>query len=169
MATIETARLLLRPFTMEDVQAYAAIRANPRVMRFFPPTGETPTESARRLVGHFMGHWRDTGYGPWAALDKSSGRFLGHLGLRFLPEFGETEVLYMLDDAVWGRGYATEGAAAARDFAFDRLGLKRIMAIALPENRASTRVMEKIGLRYERMAPFRGRMLAYYALDRPAR
>jgi RimJ/RimL family protein N-acetyltransferase len=140
VAAIETARLLLRPFTMEDVQAYAAIRANPRVMRFFPPTGETPTESARRLVGHFMGHWRDTGYG-----------------------------LYMLDDAVWGRGYATEGAAAARDFAFDRLGLNRIMAIALPENRASTRVMEKIGLRYERMAPFRGRMLAYYALDRPAR
>ncbi len=167
MTTLETARLLLRPFAMDDVPAYAAVRANPRVMHFFPPTGETPEQAATRLIAHFMGHWRDRGYGPWAAVEKSAGRFLGHLGLRFLPEFGETEILYMLDDAVWGRGYATEGAAAARDYAFGRLDLGRVMAIALPENRASTRVMEKIGLRYERMAEFRGLQHAYYALNRP--
>ena len=169
MTAIETARLRLRPFTLDDVPAYAAVRANPTVMRFFPPTGETPAQAATRLVDHFMGHWREPGYGPWAAIEKSTGMFLGHLGLRFLPEFGETEILYMLDDAVWGRGYATEGAIAARDFAFDRLGLGRVMAIARPENQASTRVMEKVGLTYERMADFRGHQLAYYALDRTAR
>ncbi|MCC6471429.1 MAG: GNAT family N-acetyltransferase [Alphaproteobacteria bacterium] len=169
MTAIDTARLHLRPFTLDDIPAYAAIRGNPAVMHFFPPTGETPAQAATRLVEHFIGHWRDPGYGPWAAVEKSSGRFLGHLGLRFLPEFGETEILYMLDNAVWGRGYATEGALAARDFAFDVLGLGRVMAIARPENRASTRVMEKIGMAYERMADFRGHALAYYAMERPAR
>lgn len=169
MTAIDTARLHLRPFTIDDLKDYAALRANPRVMHFFPPTGEPPEQAAARLIEHFIGHWRDTGYGPWAAIERASGRFLGHLGLRYLPEFEETEILYMLDDKVWGRGLATEGALAARDHAFDRLRLPRVMAIALPENRASTRVIEKIGLTYRRMADFRGHKLAYYALDRPRR
>lgn len=167
--TIETARLTLRPFTFDDVPAYAAIRAKPEVMRFFPKTDETPEDGARRLIEHFMGHWRAPGYGPWAAIEKSSGQLVGHLGLRYLPEFGETEILYILDSTVWRRGLATEGAAAARDHAFDALDLKRVMAIALAENVASTGVMTKIGLRYERMATYKGFDVAYYALDRTDR
>lgn len=165
-ATIETARLILRPFTLDDVPAYAAIRAKPEVMRFFPPTEEPPEDGARRVIEHFIGHWRDPGYGPWAAVDKASGRLLGHLGLRHMPEFDETEILYILDSAVWRHGLASEGAMAARDHAFDALGLDRVIAIALPENVASTGVMTKIGLKYERMATYKGFEVAYYALDR---
>lgn len=167
MTAIETARLRLRPFTLDDMPDYAVLRASPAVMRFFPKRPETPQEAARRLVTSFVDNWRERGYGPWAAIEKSSGRFLGHLGLRFVPEFGETEVLYMLHDWAWGQGYATEGALAARDHGFGALGLARLMAIAVPENRASTRVMEKIGMRYERMAEFRGIPVAYYAMKRP--
>jgi ribosomal-protein-alanine N-acetyltransferase len=167
--TIETARLVLRPFTLDDVPDYAAIRANPEVMRFFPATDEAPEVGALRVIAHFMGHWRDPGYGPWAAIEKASGRLIGHLGLRHMPEFGETEILYILDSAVWRRGLATEGAAAARDHAFDILGLDRVMAIALPENVASTGVMTKIGMRFEKMAAYKGLEVAYYALNRSGR
>lgn len=165
---VETARLVLRPFTLDDVPAYAAIRAKPEVMRFFPRTDETPEQGARRVIDHFMGHWRDPGYGPWAAIEKATGRLRGHLGLRYMPEFGETEILYLLDSDVWRRGLASEGAAAARDHAFGALGLRRVIAIALPENLASTGVMARIGMRYERMATFKGFEVAYYALDRKA-
>ncbi len=168
-STIETARLLLRPFTLDDVPAYAAIRAKPEVMRYFPQTDEAPEVGALRVIAHFMGHWQDPGYGPWAAIEKASGRLIGHLGLRYMPEFGETEILYILDSDVWRRGLASEGAAAARDHAFDALGLDRVMAIALPENVASTGVMTKIGLKYERMATYKGLDVAYYALDKANR
>lgn len=168
-ATIETARLVLRPFTLDDVPAYAAIRAKPEVMRFFPKADEAPEVGAMRVIAHFMGHWRDPGYGPWAAVEKASGRLLGHLGLRYMPEFGETEILYILDSTVWRRGLATEGAAAARDHAFDRLGLDRVMAIALPQNVASTGVMAKIGMKFERMTTYKGLAVAYYALDKAGR
>jgi len=166
-ATIATARLLLRPFTRDDIPAYAAIRAKPEVMRYFPRSDEPAEAAAARVIGHFMDHWRDPGYGPWAATERATGRLIGHLGLRYMPEFGETEILYLLDSAVWRQGLATEGAAAARDHAFGALGLGRVIAIALPENVASTGVMQKIGLRYERMATYKGLAVAYYALDRP--
>ncbi len=168
-AIIETERLLLRPFTLDDVPAYAAIRAKPEVMRFFPATDEAPEVGALRVIAHFMGHWRDPGYGPWAAIEKSSGRLIGHMGLRYMPEFGETEILYILDSTVWRRGLATEGAAASRDHAFDAVGLDRVMAIALPGNVASTGVMTKIGMRFEKMATYKGLEVAYYALDKAGR
>ena len=151
---IETERLLLRPFRPSDLEAYAAIRAKPEVVRFLPGGAESAAradEIAARSVSLFERLWReDPGYGPWAAIESASGRLVGHLGLRQLPELdGETEILYLLDSAVWGRGYATEGAAAARDYAFGPLGLARLIALALPENAASLRVMEKIGMRRE--------------------
>lgn len=168
-AIIETERLVLRPFTLDDVPAYAAIRAKPEVMRFFPPSDETPAESACRVIAHFMGHWLDPGYGPWAAIDKRTGLLIGHLGLRYMPEFGETEILYILDSTVWRQGLASEGAAAARDHAFDALGLDRVMAITLPGNVASAGVMTKIGMRFEKMATYKELTVAYYALDKAGR
>lgn len=167
--TVETTRLILRPFTPDDVAAYAEVRAKPEVVRFFPKTGETPAEVAARVIDVFATCWCEHGYGPWTVIERATGILRGHHGLRYLPEFGETEILYMLDDAVWNRGYASEAAAAARDYAFDDLGLDRVMAIALPENLASIRVMEKTGLVYERMANFKGYRHRYYALDRHAR
>lgn len=166
MTTVETARLILRPFTPGDIPAYAAIRAKPEVLRFLAARPGQARADAERIVRAFGGEWAERGYGPWAAIEKATGLLRGHLGLRLLPEFGETEILYMLDSAVWGRGYASEGAAAARDFAFRHLGLSRVIAIALPENLASIRVMEKTGLRHERMAEFKGFEVKYYALER---
>ncbi|MEM8836530.1 MAG: GNAT family N-acetyltransferase [Pseudomonadota bacterium] len=154
--SIATDRLLLRPFQQTDVEAYAAIRAKPDVVRYLPGGGDTvkgAREIAEKAVAGFSGLWSEQngpGYGPWAVVHRSSGELIGHLGLRLLPDLGgETEILYMLDNAVWGRGLASEGARAGRDYGFDHLGLDRIIAMALPENAASLRVMEKIGMSRE--------------------
>ena len=93
---------------------------------------------------------------------------MGHCGLRFLDEIGETELYYALGKPHWGRGFATEAAGAAMRFGFDRAGLSRIVAYAVPENRASTHVMEKLGMTYEEEASIFGLACVRYAIERPA-
>lgn len=167
---VETARLTLRPFTIDDAGVYAAIRAKPTVARFITAWNE-PIErlrvTMRAYLGEFIAHWDRYGYGPWAIIEKSSGTLLGHHGLRFLPEFGEAEILYTLDDSAWGKGYATEGAIAARDFAFDEAGLDHVIALTLAENHGSRRVMERIGMQPTGTVHFRGHEVLRYESRNP--
>jgi [ribosomal protein S5]-alanine N-acetyltransferase len=150
---IETQRLALRPFEPDDQEAYAAIRSRPSNARYLPG-GEAGANDAGirlRAAGTPWGQdaWNVGGYAPWAVIEKSSSRLIGHLGLRFLPEIGETELLYLIDEPWWGQGLATEGGRAAVDFGRDRLGLKRIVAFALPKNAGSIAVMRKLGFQFE--------------------
>jgi RimJ/RimL family protein N-acetyltransferase len=151
---VTTARLRLRPFAAGDVDAYAAIRADPEVMRHMPggaARAAQAAEDAARIVPGFAAAWRDGGYGPWAVEDRATGGFLGHGGLRLLPDLGgETEILYLLARAAWGRGLATEIALAARDVGRLRFGLPLLVGYAAPANLASCRVLEKAGLAFER-------------------
>jgi len=148
---VETDRLLLRPLEPADAPAYAAIFAKPRVIRYLPGgearAGEAETR-ARKQIATDTELWSgEPGFGPWGAIEKQTGRLLGHIGLCMLPDLGGmTEIQYMLDDTAWGKGYATEGALAARDAAFERLGHDYLIALAMPDNQASMHVMEKIGM-----------------------
>lgn len=148
---IETDRLILRPFEASDVQTYARIRAKANVIRFLPggvENADRADEIAQQTVMRFSALWSsEPNYGPWAVIEKTSKSLRGHLGLRLLPELeGQTELLYMLDDQVWGLGYATEGSLAALEYGFDRLHLDRIIALALPDNDRSQRVMKRLGM-----------------------
>jgi len=148
---LETERLWLRPFEPGDLETYAAIRSKPPVARFLPG-GEAGADAAAervRAAGTIWGRdaWNEGGYAPWAVIVKSGATLIGHLGLRHLPEIDETELLYMIDQPWWGRGLVTEGGRAALQFARDRLGLSRLVAFALPENRGSIAVMRKLGFR----------------------
>jgi len=168
---VTTARLRLRPFRPEDVAAYAAIRAKPEVMRFMPggvARCATAAPDAARLVPDFARHWDACGYGPWAAEDRATGALLGHVGLRLLPELGgETELLYLFDSTAWGRGLATEGAAAARDIGLHVIGLRRLVGYAMAENAASCRVLEKTGMRREGQVTVFGIAALRHVLDAP--
>ena len=149
---IETNRLLLRQFRDQDADAYASIRAKPEVMRYLPGGfASSPEETKRRAVANieaFQQMWSAApGYGPWAVVERESGVLCGHLGLRRLEDFeGRTELLYMLDSVVWGKGYATEGAVAALVFGFEVLELPEIIGLVLPENTPSARVLAKVGM-----------------------
>jgi RimJ/RimL family protein N-acetyltransferase len=152
---IETERLRLRPWRDDDLDAYAALCADPEVMKFFGHNGETKTraESGEQMAG-FVQHWEDHGLGLWCAADRQSDTCLGFVGLAipfFLPEvMPAVEIGWRLARSSWGLGYATEGARATLEYAFGPLDLDRIVSIARPENHRSTNVMQKLGMTLER-------------------
>lgn len=169
---VRTDRLLLRPFLASDIAAYAAIRRKPEVMRYLPAPTSDPDEidcRSAETVRAFAAAWDEVGYGPWAVIERASGRLVGHHGLRMVAEMGgQTEVLYTLDPAVWGRGFATEAGRAALDHGFGPAGLDRIVAWALPGNTRSRRVMERLGMvRRDGLVTFKNFDVVEYAIGRP--
>lgn len=110
-----------------------------------------PAWTAELLAG-MLGHWRGYGYGLWIVRDRGTRAFLGRGGLRRVEVAGrcEVEVAYALVPGAWGRGLATELAAESAAAAFGELALTELVAFTLPDNRASQRVMEKVGFRFER-------------------
>ena len=166
---VKTERLILRPFTMDDLDAYAAIRRDERVAHWLPG-GVAMVPDARRIAGDLIAQWSRTweegGYAPWAIVDGGSGTLLGHGGLRYLAQFEATEILYTLAPAAWGQGFARECAAAARDEAFSFHDLPRVIALALPDNQRSQGVMRAIGMQLEGTTEAFGHAAVQYALDR---
>ena len=165
--SIETTRLVLRPFTAEDLDDYTRlIFADAEVMRYLPKRDLAPHERAERTLTVFAEHWAQHGFGVWAVTDKMTGNFIGHCGLGPVPEAGEIEVLYSLGKAYWGQGVATEAARASARFGFEHANLTRLIALAVPKNIGSRRVMEHLGFAYEKDAHFFELDLAYYVLPR---
>jgi RimJ/RimL family protein N-acetyltransferase len=164
---IETARLRLRPLTDGDVGAWhATVLGDPEATRYLPTGAPIPIEEVRGAPGRIAAHWERYGYGTWAVEDRATREFLGDAGLRFVEEAGETEVLYGFSPKVWNRGIGTEAARAALDFGFERTDLQRIVAFAVPANVGSTRVMEKIGMRFEAEQHIFGLDTVRYAISR---
>lgn len=172
MQTIDTARLVLRPMQREDVPAYAAIRADPEVIRWLPggseKAGEAEAISAQRIPA-FLEHWRTHGFGIWGVFERRGGALIGHCGLNRVEDFGEVELLYALARRVWGQGLAGEAARAALDFGFGPAGLKRLIGLVRPENTASRKVLERLGMAYRHDVSFAGMRVRYYQKDRDKR
>lgn len=152
---LETERMILRRLTEVDVDDLYALDADPLVMRFLTNGNPTPYEEIRdeTLPNLLAEYDRTGGLGRWAAVQKSTGEFLGWFALR-VPAHGppgEAELGYRLRSSVWGQGYATEGARALVQAAFVSLGLRRVYAQTMAVNLASRRVMEKAGLTFDRV------------------
>ena len=163
---VETERLLLRAFSPEDFDAFAAMRADAEVMRFLGnPLGPQTAERARAWQEMNDRRWREEGFGMWAVVEKSSGELSGWCGLSRLDQTREVEVGYGLARRAWGRGFATEAARASLRYGFEHIGLTRIVAVVNPENLASRRVIEKLGLTYLRDGHYYGADLNYFELQ----
>jgi RimJ/RimL family protein N-acetyltransferase len=151
---LETQRLILRRFTADDVDALVELDRDPEVMRYITGGRPTPREEIERdLLLRFLEYYeRYEGYGFWAAVEKSSGDFIGwfHLRPRADGPADEPELGYRLRRTAWGKGYATEGSRALVEKAFADLGAARVWAETMAVNVASRRVMEKAGLKYVR-------------------
>jgi ribosomal-protein-alanine N-acetyltransferase len=119
-----------------------------------------------RIPTFMVQHWKQHGFGPWAVIHRTEEQFIGHCGLRYWPGSADVEVLYALARPYWGQGLATEGARASLRYGFEHLRLERIVAAAMVENIGSRRVMEKIGLRYEKDFRFGTLEAAWYTLER---
>jgi ribosomal-protein-alanine N-acetyltransferase len=103
-----------------------------------------------------LAHWTERGYGWWAVELKKSGELIGWCGLNHLPDTDEIEVLYLIGEDHWGKGLATEAAFSTVEYAFEVAGLETLVGIVHPENIASRRVLEKIGMTYKGRAKYFG-------------
>jgi len=163
---LETARLRLRQFRESDLDAWARIAADPETMRFIGGGEPLTREEAWRSLGYLLGHWEIRGYGLWAAEERASGALVGRIGL-YRPEgWPGLEVGWLVARERWGEGLATEGARAALDHAFTRLGAERVISVIQPPNAASIRVAEKLGERPAERMQLDGRDVQVYAIRR---
>lgn len=164
MPKIETFRLRLRDFTPDDLDDLFQIYSNPEVMKYIGKGVRTKDETQSALVS-MIKHW-EHGFGMWAMIHKQSDKMIGRCGLCFLDNTLEVELGYALDLPYWNMGLATEVSLASLKYGFEEIGLERIVAIAKPENIASQRVMQKVGMKYEKNAHYYNSNVVYYALDR---
>ena len=169
MTMLETERLVLRAWRPEDAAEAFRIYGDPAVMRFIGTGATTGSveETATRLQ-RYIGHHEKFGFGLWATIEKSTGRLIGNTGLTSLDGGPEIEVGYHLSQEAWGKGYATEVAGALLDYGFQTLGLQTILAVTHPDNVASQRVLEKVGMIRQGMGHYYGQDLVVFVKEAEA-
>lgn len=148
MITLQTDRLLLRPWREEDLEPFVQLNADPRVMEYFPAvkTREETLDEYQRFQEHFIKHR----WGFWAASVIDGAAFIGFIGLRQIdfsvPFAPAIDIGWRLAFDFWGKGYATEGAKACLKYGFKTLKLKEIVSFTAVQNKRSRAVMERIGM-----------------------
>jgi len=163
---LETERLRMREWREADLPAFAVYYADEVTGRFLSSSSD-PAEAWRRLALQ-VGHWVLRGYGAWALEEKASGQWIGYCGLWNPHAWPEPEVMWGLAPDARGRGYATEAARRARDFAYGQLGWRTAISCIAPDNAASQRVAERLGARLERSIELRGHTAGVYRHPGPS-
>ncbi|MCZ4409147.1 GNAT family N-acetyltransferase [Cryomorphaceae bacterium 1068] len=165
---LETKRLVLREVTPADVDDMLRLHSNSLVQQY---TGESTVRSKEdmlRAISERVNLYEKVGYGRWPTFLKDGMQFIGWAGLAYLPEFDEIDLGYRFLPEYWGMGYATEASEAILKYGFGKLDLERIIAIAMKENKASIRVMEKVGMAFDKFARYDpgGEDVAWYQCDK---
>jgi RimJ/RimL family protein N-acetyltransferase len=161
---IETERLQLRMTEQRDLEPLYHIWNDTDVIRFIRP-GWTPTrEDIQSYLERTRQRWEELGYSHFAVTLKGDDNLIGYCGLQQMKELPEVELIYGFEKSFWGRGYTTEAARASLKFVFENTSLERIMALAYPLNIGSWRVMEKLGMRYEKLVSLDDENLVCYAI-----
>jgi RimJ/RimL family protein N-acetyltransferase len=164
MPSIETTRLRLRMFTPGDLDDFAGLLADPDVMRYVNDGLTLTRKQADVALESILNHWEKHGFGRWVVTEKNTGKFIGFGGLRSL--FGTPELVYHLLKSHWGQGLATELARECLRYGFEQLAFDNIVAIARPENTASLRVLQKVGMHYEMHANYYNIDVVQYTISR---
>ena len=149
---LESKRLILRRLVSEDLDALWALYCDPEITRYIPDAPKTLEETRKELEWHKNGHPRNPDLGLWATIHKGTGRLIGRCGLLPWTIEGqeEVEVAYTIARDFWGQGLATEAAQGIVRHAFERLNITRLICVIEPENIASMKVAEKIGMTFEK-------------------
>ena len=163
---LETERTVMRGWRDADLDAYAAMSADPSVMEFLG--GAVDRGQAWRSMALHAGHWTLRGYGLWAVARRSDGAFLGRVGLWNPEGWPGEEIGWKLGRAAWGQGYATETAQAAMAWAWNVLELPRLISVIDPSNARSIAVARRLGMDHVRDWELRGDRELIYEIERPA-
>lgn len=164
---IETDRLLLRTFTIDDAGLVYELNKDPEVTRYtHDPV--TDIEHARQILEKtIMPQYALYNHGRWAVHIKQGLAFIGWCGLKYRPELYEVDLGYRFNQSVWGKGYATEAAFASIQYGFKKLNMARIVGRAETGNTGSWRVLEKCGMRYIGNEMIEGHKARTYELMSP--
>lgn len=162
---LETPRLRLTEWQPDDFPDFLALHADPLVMRHFISGPQTP-EVARCRLDDFLREQREQGWTKWRIEDRASGRTLGRAGYGLADDGHSRELGYLLAPDCWGRGLATELAAALVERHFSERA-DDLLAFAHVENAASRRVLEKLGFRQFGQGDWRGKPHAFYRIGQP--
>ena len=150
---LQTSRLLLRELEEADGDQFYKLSLDPDVLTY---TGDPPFESVEKAAEFLKDYYQYKlyGYGRWATILKETGEFLGWCGLRRNDLMNQTDLGFRFYKQFWNKGYATEAGLACIHYAFNKLGLTRIVGNVMKENRASIRVLEKCGMTFVREMEF---------------
>ncbi len=161
---LRTERLLLRGWREDDIEPMRAINSDPEVNAWL---GVDPSQTEARIA-HWLNHWQQFGFGLWAIEEKATEEMIGRVGLVDQVDWTvspqDAEVGWTLASSAWGKGYATEAALAALEFAREK-GLRHIISITRPDNVRSQRVMEKLGLTYRGATNWHGYDQVWYGTE----
>ena len=164
---LETLRLEFRPFAGGDFDELYRLDSDPRVMKYIADGKPASREAVAKRLQRFLRYpvlYPDLGV--WRASRRDNGAYIGWFALNYAGKTADVEVGYRLLPAAWGRGFATEGARALVDYGFDDLGLQRIIGVTHPGNKASQRVLMKVGLTDQGWGRYYNRRLRLFAAER---
>ncbi len=152
MLILETPRLLLRHLELDDLEELFTLYRDPEIRRYFPDGTRTLEQTREELEWFLNGHPKFPELGLWATVEKRTGAFLGRCGLLPWAIDGrqEVELAFLIDQARWSEGFATEASHAIIGLARDTLNLQRLICLITPGNAASVRVALKVGMSFER-------------------
>ncbi|HEX8250718.1 MAG TPA: GNAT family N-acetyltransferase [Pyrinomonadaceae bacterium] len=155
MIIAATERLIFRTLDLSDAEDLYRIYSNPETMRFMGKGSVSVEEERGRIENHIRNYYERYGFGLWATVLKENNRLIGRCGLLYQEIGGvkDLELAYLLDPVYWGKGLATEAAAAIVKLGFTGYDFKRIIAVINSQNTASIRVAEKVGLSFEKELP----------------
>lgn len=168
MQLLETERLRLRQFSAADLDAYAAMLADPEVVAYVGSGDTLSRAQAWKNMAMVLGHWSIRGYGLWAVEEKATQTLIGRVGLYYPEGWPGLEVGWMLARSHWGYGYALESAKAAVDVAFNQLQCPKLISLIHPENIRSQRVAQRLGSQKTTTLTLNSMPIWQYELSSPA-
>jgi RimJ/RimL family protein N-acetyltransferase len=163
---LHTDRLILRMFEDSDLDAYAAMCADAEVMRYLGDGRPMSRSDAWRNMALIVGHWQLRGYGMWAVEERLSGELIGRIGCWNPEGWPGFEVGWVLRRQSWGQGFATEGARAALQFAFDELNQPHVISLIRPGNERSIRIAERLREKLQGRTAVQGQEALIYGISR---
>ena len=162
---LESERLLLRWFREDDFPGYLEMATDPEVMKFLGGQPQTQLEAFKAMDAH-IGHWYFFGYGVFAVVEKSTGKLVGRIGFMNPPGWPGFELGWTLARASWGKGYATEGARRAMQYAFTEMDRDHLISCIAPDNINSVKVAERLGETVEGETELLGKRVLLYGISR---
>lgn len=165
---IETKRLRLRGFKDSDLDDFSEMNFDPEFAKYFGTGKPLSRWDSWNVLTMLAGHWMIRGFGFWIVEEKITGDFVGRVGVWHPDGWPGTEIGWGISKKHWGKGYATEAAEAAKNWAFGNLDIEELISVIHPENEPSKKVAVRIGEAYKETINVNGKLSDIYSIYRPS-